>query len=121
MSSYTKKQYRESYAYLRWTATMGLTVGYQELSNEANLELDMQLTTHRNIIGELLGDISIAEHAASRPLLSAVVIGVKTGRVGDGFWKMTAYLNLLATGAPDAKKLAFETSERQRVFSHWAV
>ncbi|MGE0709023.1 MAG: hypothetical protein AB7N76_00010 [Planctomycetota bacterium] len=59
------------------------------------LDLDMGLQEHRRRIGEILGQVSRAEHAEGRPLLSAVVVLAGTEMPGKGFFTLARELRLL--------------------------
>ena len=74
-------------------ASKSQTIGYQELSDEASLKLNMGNPDHRVQIGILLDDVSKCEFQAQRPLLSAIV--VRTNKFpGDGFYKLCEKLEL---------------------------
>ena len=62
-------------------------ISYSELSESCKLNLNMDEPHHRNLIGEILGNISAFEFNNNRPLLSSLVIG-KDNNVGDGFYKL---------------------------------
>jgi len=62
-------------------------ISYSELSESCKLNLNMDEPHHRNLIGEILGNISVFEFNNNRPLLSSLVIG-KDNNVGDGFYKL---------------------------------
>ena len=66
------------------------TVGYQKLSNDCNLGLNMQNSPQDRIeMGTILGDISKFEfNNGKRPLLSALVIRIGDKTEGDGFYKL---------------------------------
>lgn len=68
-------------------ASRGGTITYQNLSNLADLGLDMSNEYHRSQIGELLCDISTFEFNEKRPLPSAIVLTTR-GYAGDGFFKL---------------------------------
>ena len=68
-------------------------VTYQKLSNDCNLNLNMQDGDHvRAEIGRILGEISKHEHSSQRPLLSALVVRSGDQLEGDGFYKLAEEL-----------------------------
>jgi hypothetical protein len=72
---------------------------------------------HRDAkIGPFLGQISVAEHKAGRPLLSAVVIRKQTKIPGDGFYKVCRYLRSPGSKLPKKQCAALELG---RVWEYW--
>lgn len=71
---------------LRQAAAARRTLAYGDIAPLAGLDMGRQ--DHRSRIGEILDEISIAEHEAGRPLLSAVVVQSGEGIPGKGFFKM---------------------------------
>ena len=100
-------------ARLRAVARAGRTVTYNDLAAVVGLDMDDPAAA-REVAG-ILRAISTAEHAAGRPLLSAVVVGAKTGRPGKGFFKLAQRLGRY-DGAADR---AFFAQELRRVHEHW--
>ena len=78
-------------------------------------ELDMDTPSHRDEIGQLLGEISKYEHSQRRPMLSAVVIHRDNNMPGMGFFKLARELGAY-TGSDDLK---FYLDELKRVHQHW--
>lgn len=74
--------------YLIDLCSKGKVIGYQELSDDCKLGLDMASPADRSKIAELLGEISTYEHHNKRPLLTAIVITKRTHTQGDGFFKL---------------------------------
>jgi hypothetical protein len=66
-------------------------------------------------VGYLLGEISDDEHAAGRPMLSALCVSV-TGIPGPGFYVLASQLGLLPS---DEEDRAFWEAERERVYTAW--
>ena len=100
-------------ARLRAVARAGRTVTYNDLAAVVGWDMDDPAAA-REVAG-ILRAISTAEHAAGRPLLSVVVVGVKTGRPGKGFFKLAQRLGRY-DGAADG---AFFAQELRRVHGHW--
>ena len=100
-------------ARLRAVARAGQTVTYNDLAAVVGWDMDDPATA-RAVAGSLRA-ISTAEHAAGRPLLSAVVVGAKTGRPGKGFFKLAQRLGRY-DGAADG---TFFAQELRRVHAHW--
>jgi hypothetical protein len=67
-------------------------------------------------IGRILDEVNYAEHAAGRPLLSAVVISKDTGMPGEGFFTCARDLRRY-TGRDD---LAYWVEELRRVHDYWS-
>jgi hypothetical protein len=67
-------------------------------------------------IGRILDEVNHAEHAAGRPLLSAVVIAKETGMPGEGFF--TCARDLRRYSVRD--DLAYWVEELQRVHDYWS-
>ena len=70
---------------------------------------------------ELLDAISVHEHAAGRPLLTAVVVRTVDGMSGQGFFKLAARLRLHRGGYHSrANNARYWQRERDRVYAEWA-
>ena len=100
-------------ARLRAVARAGRTVTYNDLAAVVGLDMDDPAAA-REVAG-ILRAISTVEHGAGRPLLSVVVVGVKTGRPGKGFFKLAQRLGRY-DGADDE---AFFAQELRRVHAQW--
>jgi hypothetical protein len=68
-------------------------------------------------VGRVLDEANHAEHAAGRPLLSAVVIAKDTGMPGEGFFTCARNLRRYA-GRDD---LAYWVEELRRVHDYWSA
>jgi hypothetical protein len=80
--------------------------------------LDMSNADHRQQIGEILGEISSAEHRAGRPLLSAVVILDGLNVPGKGFFTLARELGLYKPRKVHDDILFF-ADELRRVHGYW--
>jgi len=91
-------------------------ITYSELLNkEISLKLNMEQIDHRNIMAQLLGEISQEEDKAGRGMLSAIVIH-KNGSMepGQGFFN---YAQLL--GKDISNPIQFWVREVQKVHNYW--
>ena len=79
--------------------------------------LDMADPQDRLRIGEILGEISKAEHKAGRPMLSAVVTHKEDERPGGGFYQLGQDLGL----AKGMDTETFFVRELQRVHKYWSA
>jgi len=98
-------------------AHAGKTVTYQDLAIACGLKLDLSLELHRARIGEILGDISVYEYNAGRPLLSVVAVLAETKLPSDGFYRLAEQL-----GFGTVKRLKqdlFGEMEMGRCFEFW--
>jgi hypothetical protein len=86
---------------------------YSDIAVLAGLNMDLQLD--RNKIGKLLDEINRYEHAAKRPLLSAVVVHKDEMIPGAGFFKLAQALGLF--DGVDRDK--FYIQELRRVHDYW--
>ena len=100
-------------AHLREIARTGQTITYNDLATPVGLDMD-QPDQARELAGALRA-ISTAEYEAGRPLLSAVVVGAKTGRPGRGLFKLAQRLG----GYDGADDGAFFAEELRRVHEGW--
>ncbi|MDX1628344.1 MAG: hypothetical protein R3345_06575 [Fulvivirga sp.] len=67
--------------------TGGSPISYRRLINQCELGLNMEIRHEKQLLGEILDEISMQEHKAGRPLLSAMVMDKKKGQ-GDRFFKL---------------------------------
>lgn len=81
------------------------------------LGLDMKSGADRGKIGEILGEISKAEHDEGRPLLSAVVILKEGGRPGKGFFALAKDLGHAVGDDHDR----FFIHHLRKVHDYWAT
>jgi hypothetical protein len=86
-------------------------MSFQNLILEAELGLNLENTYEKSQLNEVIDEISEAEHAAGRPLLSALVRVKGRQNQGDSFFKLCERL-----GYGDWKTLKrdHEFLERQR-------
>lgn len=62
---------------------------YSQLNEQLLLGLNFNNGYDRELIGEMLGEISVSEHLKGRPLLSALIIHKSSDREqGNGFYKL---------------------------------
>ncbi len=73
--------------------TDGGPISYRRLINQCELGLNLDIRHEKQLLGEILDDISRAEHKAKRPLLSAMVMDKKKGQ-GDRFFKLCEELGM---------------------------
>lgn len=95
----------------------GECVVYTDLVEEAELDLDMSNPYHRNLLGEILGGISVCEHSNGRPLLSSVVVLKESLMPSAGFYKLAEEL-----GHGNWRKLKdafWGIDEMKRAFAFW--
>ena len=93
-------------------------ITYSELlENITVLQLDMERVDHRNIMAEMLGEISLAEDNAGRGMLSALVVH-KSGDMepGQGFFEYAESL-----GKDISDRLAFWAAEMGKVHDYWST
>ena len=103
---------------LIYHASNGKYVIYTELVKEAKLDLDMTNPYHRNLLGHILGGISVYEHANDRPMLSSVVVSKESLMPSDGFYKLAEEL-----GFGSWRKLKenfWGIEEMKRAFAFWS-
>ena len=68
-------------------------ISYPSLVYQMSLGLNLESNHEKNMLGEILNEISMAEHAQGRPLLSALV-KIKPKGQGDNFFKMCEKIGL---------------------------
>ncbi|MEJ2006059.1 MAG: hypothetical protein P8X57_14105 [Cyclobacteriaceae bacterium] len=68
-------------------------VSYRRLIVTADLGLNMEIKHEKQLLGEILDEISESEYAEDRPLLSALVKNGKNGQ-DDRFFKMCERLGM---------------------------
>jgi hypothetical protein len=99
--------------YLIAVARRGETTTYAGVMGAAGLDVDEPADRVR--LAGLLREISTAEHAAGRPMLTAVVVHRGRGRPGRGFFELARSLGLHA-GSDDE---VFFAAELARVYREW--
>lgn len=67
--------------------TDGSAISYRRLINETELGLNLEIKHEKQLLGEILDEISEEEHESGRPLLSALVMDKRNGQ-GDRFFKL---------------------------------
>ncbi|SHM13478.1 hypothetical protein SAMN02746009_03999 [Hymenobacter psychrotolerans DSM 18569] len=70
------------------------TTSYQNLVQEADLGLNLDTAHEKSQLKELLKELSLAEHAAGRPLLSCLVEVRGHKGQGDQFYKLCEQLGM---------------------------
>lgn len=78
------------------------TVFYQQVAKI--LSIDQAGHHMAREVGQVLGEISQAEHAAGRPMLSALAIASK-GYPGEGFFNLARSLGKYSGNTPDEERL----------------
>lgn len=68
-------------------------VPYRRLINQTELGLNLEIKHEKQLLGEILDEISEEEHEEGRPLLSALVQDKRNGQ-GDRFFKLCESLGL---------------------------
>lgn len=101
------------YAHLCEVARQGGVTRYSEAA--PLIGLDMSISDDRNIISELLDEISRYEHQLGHPLISAVVIHLEDNIPGNGFFTMAQGLGLFQ----GRDRFMFFVEELRRVHDHW--
>lgn len=97
----------------------GATIGYQVLSDQCQLGLNMRASEYdRAEIGRILGEISTFEHNQDRPLLSSLVVNKSTGYEGDGFYKLCEELGY-GDWQTLRRKRNFDQEQKERCWEFW--
>ena len=91
------------------------TITYQEIAELTGLPIVGSYMGKE--VGHLLGEISEAQHALGRPMLSAIAVGVD-GLPGEGFFKLATTLGKF-TGHGDEAQRHFWEQERSAVYELW--
>jgi hypothetical protein len=99
---------------LQEIARRGGTSYYREIAHLLGIDTGDPYFGAR--VGRVLDELNHAEHAAGRPLLSAVVIAKATGMPGEGFFTCARDLRRY-TGRDD---LAYWVDELRRVHHYWS-
>jgi hypothetical protein len=111
---------QDIYENLKSLARSQNLISYSELNEELNLGFDFESPHDRDLIGELLGDISRFEVSQNRPMLSALVVhkeGQSYKDPGEGFYKLAHALGRYH-GKHD---YLFWAAEVKEVYNYWAV
>ena len=73
---------------IRYSRLQTGTVSYLTLVQEAEVGLNLEISHEKSRLNEMLAEISMAEHEAGRPLLSALVKVQGSKGQGDNFYKL---------------------------------
>ena len=73
---------------IRYSRLQTGTVSYLTLVQEAELGLNLEISHEKSRLNEMLAEISMAEHEAGRPPLSALVKVQGSKGQGDNFYKL---------------------------------
>lgn len=92
-------------------------IPYRRLINQTELGLNLDIKHEKQLLGEILDEVSEEEHEQKRPLLSALVQDKRNGQ-GDRFFKMCERLEL-----GEWKELKndeeFREKEIQKCYEFW--
>ncbi|KAF2519095.1 hypothetical protein E0W68_04810 [Flavobacterium salilacus subsp. salilacus] len=93
---------------------------YSQLNEQLQLNLNFKNPLDRELIGELLGEISYHEFERGRPLLSSLIIHKGPDREqGDGFYKLCAQLYGDKTWQEYKADESFEIEEMKKCYAFW--
>ena len=103
--------------YLIQVAKQGKVATYSEVNSACELGLDFNNIKDRNIIAEMLGELSESEYKSKRPLLSSIVVlkGQSPLHPADGFHKMAIRLGV----NKNQEENTFWVQELGRCFNYW--
>ncbi len=79
---------------IRYARQQPGTVSYLTLVQEAELGLNLEISHEKSRLNEMLAEITQAEQAAGRPLLSALVKVQGSKGQGDNFYKLCEKMGL---------------------------
>ena len=79
---------------IRYARNQTGTVSYLTLIQEAELGLNLEISHEKSRLNEMLAAISMAEHTAGRPPLSALVKVKGSKGQGDNFYKLCEKMGL---------------------------
>lgn len=99
-------------------AKLRVMVAYSDLIKKVSIiHFDIDLIDHRNLLAQMLGEISLEEDRSGRGMLSAIVVH-KYGdqEPGQGFFEFAEIL-----GRDISDKLKFWVNEVKAIYSYWAV
>jgi len=115
-------KYRGTKEYILVYAELVNAAGYRGLVTYEDIAQIMGIDCKGNYmareVGQLLGEISQAEHEAGRPMLSALVVGV-SGQPGSGFYRLARDLGKLENDSSEGRG-RFLLREREAVYANWA-
>lgn len=93
---------------------------YSQLNEQLLLNLNFKNSYDRELIGDLLGEISIHEFDNGRPLLSSLIIHKGPDREqGDGFYKLCEQLYGKKTWQQYKADESFEINEMKKCYVFW--
>jgi hypothetical protein len=107
--NYEKKDLIKVREVLVGVASAREKISYKNLALQANLNWNHKSANDRKDFGRLLADVSSAEYARGRPLLTAVVVRDDTGMPGKGFLGLEGF----------PKTQEFWETELKRVHDFW--
>lgn len=79
---------------IRYARQQPGTVSYLTLVQEAELGLNLEISHEKSRLNEMLAEITLAERAAGRPLLSSLVKVQGSKGQGDNFYKLCEKMSL---------------------------
>ena len=79
---------------IRYARQQSGTLSYLTLVQEAELGFNLEISHEKSRLNEMLAEISTAEHAAGRPLLSGLIKVPGSKGQGDNFYKLCERLGL---------------------------
>lgn len=79
---------------IRYARQQAGTVSYLTLVQESELGLNLDISHEKSRLNEILTEISTAEHAAGRPILSSLVRVQGSKGQGDNFYKLCERLGM---------------------------
>ena len=109
------REYLLAYAELIRAAQYRGAMTYQEIA--AIMGLPLKGSYMGSQVGWILGEISDDEQQRSRPMLSAVAVGV-SGKPGSGFFVLARQLGKLGKGTKEDEH-KFWLQEREAVYKTW--
>lgn len=99
-------------------ARAGALINYQKVGDL--IGLDMGNPDHRNRIADVLDEINHEEHAACKPMISAVVVHKDSDLPGNGFFECGRALGHFTGPDDEMSRLAFFCAELKRVYAYWS-
>ncbi|SRR5260370_13145650 len=119
MTMRVKDKYRGTTKYFHVLAELVRAAQYRGVTTYQDIAVIMGLPltgAHMGVeTGHILGEISEDEVRSSRPMLSAVAVGV-SGRPGPGFYTLARELSLLTA---DNDELEFWKHQCEAVYHAW--
>jgi hypothetical protein len=104
------------YERLKDVARESATITYSEIAPLAALNLENP--AHRNMLGEILGEISTYELENNRPMLSSIVVHSDDRLPGEGFFILARFLGKYH-GQGEIADMEFFVDQVKRVYSYW--